>query len=116
MRKQKLFHLTSAKTLNAEEMKNVVEVEIDDNNRQTGSGDSGSGSGGSGSGYGGSSESKPNRVEACAGSSYGMACTWYTSDGMPQNGICIYNKWGLDKGELFCAKKDYRNEANTDKL
>ncbi len=50
------------------------------------------------------------RITACQGKSYGDACTWTANSGVTQKGKCIYDKWGLTKGKLFCAGADYRAE------
>ena len=72
---------------------------------------SGSGSNsGTNSGTGGSG-SLSEREKACVGLKYGDKCTWESTTHGPQNGICIYNKWVLPGGSLFCAKKDYLHDA-----
>lgn len=56
------------------------------------------------------------REQACVGKKYGDSCTWRADDGSLQTGICIYDKWGLTDGKLFCAKKDYKGENIDDAL
>ena len=55
-------------------------------------------------------DQKPNsnRVQACSGKQYGDRCSWKDATGKINDGFCIYNKWGLGAGELFCAERDYR--------
>lgn len=60
-----------------------------------------------GSGFNG-----PARVAACKNKKYGDYCTWQSNSGS-QTGRCIWDKWGLTNGELFCAKKDYREDDDS---
>lgn len=55
------------------------------------------------------------RIKACEGKKYGASCSWKADDGSVQSGKCIYDKWGLTAGPLFCAKADYFNNDSTEK-
>ena len=50
------------------------------------------------------------RIKACEGKKYGNYCVWIDNNGMLQDGKCIYNKYGISNGVLFCAKADYKSE------
>ena len=77
----------------------------------SGSGTGGSGTGGSGTG-GSGTEGLSEREKACVGKQFKDSCAWRANDNSIQNGICIYNKWGLTRGRLFCAKADYQSDTD----
>lgn len=51
------------------------------------------------------------REAACVNKQHGQSCQWIADNGSTQTGKCIYNKWGLRPGKLFCAKADYLQEG-----
>lgn len=50
------------------------------------------------------------RFDACKGKKFGDRCSFNATTKSLQTGYCIYDKWGLTPGELFCAKADYKSK------
>lgn len=50
------------------------------------------------------------REEVCKGKKYGDYCEWVDDNGNKQTGACVYARYDITPGPLFCARRDYRND------
>lgn len=63
--------------------------------------------------YAGTYYASSARIEACKDKKYGDDCSWVDENGRIQNGKCVYDKWGVSNGPLFCATRDYRDNSQS---